>query len=142
VLPLRTDRVVALVARGHRWTDRKAVTLRDAADEPLIAREAGSATRSAFEHAARAAQVQVRTALELGSREAVREAVAAGLGFGVVSEAEVGHDPRVRAVPLRPVVKTREYLVCLEERARTRLIRTVFEIASGVVAAGVSGRPG
>jgi len=131
--------VVALVARGHRWAQRKAIALRETADEPLIAREAGSATRSAFEHATRAAAVQVRTALELGSREAVREAVAAGLGFGVVSEAEVGHDPRVRAVPLRPVVKTREFLVCLEERARTRLIKTVFEIASG---AGVSGRPG
>ena len=51
------------------------------------------------EGALRAAGVQPRTDLEIGSREAIREALARGLGLGAVSEAEFIADPRF--VPVR-----------------------------------------
>ena len=43
--------------------------------------------------------MQPRTDLEIGSREAIREAVPRGLGLGAVSEAEFIADPRF--VPVR-----------------------------------------
>ena len=47
-----------------------------------------------MEAALRAAGVQPRTDLEIGSREAIRQAVARSLGLGAVSEAEFIADPR------------------------------------------------
>jgi LysR family transcriptional regulator, low CO2-responsive transcriptional regulator len=50
-----------------------------------VAREAGSATRATAEARLRAARVEIRTVMELGSNEAVKGAVRAGLGIGLLS---------------------------------------------------------
>ena len=102
-------------------------------DEPMVIRERGSTTRQAFELAASAAGVRPKIALEIESREAVREAVAAGLGFGVVSAPEIGSDERLATIQIEGAdVFTEEHLVCLEERRRARAIRVFFEIAREV----------
>ena len=66
----------------------------------MVLREPGSITRRTFDEACVQAKVNPRVLLELDSREAVTEAVAAQLGVGVVSSVEVSHDPRVAAVPI------------------------------------------
>jgi len=48
-------------------------------------REPGSTTRKALEDALRQHNVPVEVAMEIGSREALREAVVRGLGVGTVS---------------------------------------------------------
>ena len=56
--------------------------------------------------------------MELGSTEAIREAVAAGLGVAVVSRHAVrAHDPRVVAVRLAGPPWTRDLLIIWRERA-------------------------
>ena len=73
--------------------------------------------------------------MEIESREAVREAVAAGLGVGVVAEAEFGNDQRLRALPFTDVVlENTEYLVCLEDRRQLRLVQAVLTLAAGTLA--------
>jgi DNA-binding transcriptional LysR family regulator len=74
--------------------------------------------------------------MEIESREAVREAVAAGLGLGVVSEAELGHDGRLATLALEPGIETREWIVCPRTRARTRLVRAFLEVVEEVKARG------
>ncbi len=69
--------------------------------------------------------MQPRTNLEIGSREAIREAVARGLGLGAVSEAEFIADPRF--VPVRIAgepASTATYVYCMAERADSELIRS------------------
>ena len=67
--------------------------------------------------------------MELGSREAVQEAVAAGIGAGVVIEAERGHDARLVALPLLDAaIEHIEYVACLEERRRLRAVKAFFEL--------------
>ena len=73
------------------------------------------------EGALRAAGVQPRTDLEIGSREAV----ARGLGLGAVSEAEFIAEPRF--VPVRIAgekASTATYVYCMAERADSELIRS------------------
>jgi DNA-binding transcriptional LysR family regulator len=68
--------------------------------------------------------------LELDSREAVTEAVAADLGIGIVSSVEVGHDPRIVAVPLTGEgLLNQHFIGCLERRRELRLIKAFFELA-------------
>ena len=68
-------------------------------------------------------------ALDMNSREAVRETVAAGLGVGVVSASEFGSDPRLATLQLvgEDLAMT-EYLVCLAERRDTRLVDAFFRL--------------
>lgn len=67
--------------------------LSDLADRRFILRERGSGTRMAVDQHFRRHRFKPDVRLELGSNEAVKEAVAAGLGIGVVSRHALhGHD--------------------------------------------------
>lgn len=99
-------------------------------DAPLLQREAGSTTRAALETALEQAGVRPRPVMEIGSREALREAVARGLGLGTVSEAEFIPDARFRAIRIEgDPVRTETYLYCLQERRESRLLSSFFEQA-------------
>lgn len=124
---LHRDPIVVFVPREHPWAKKTAIEIKDLAGQKMVAREAGSVTRAIFERALARAKVAVDTVLEIESREAVREAVAQGLGFGVISAAEMSPDPRLKTLALRGVASERggtehsrlemgEYLVRLHER--------------------------
>ena len=66
--------------------------------------------------------------MEIGSREALREAVARGIGLGTVSEAEFVPDARLRAIRIAgDPVNTHTYLYCLAERQDSRLVASFLE---------------
>src|SRR5207244_1734688 len=73
------DELVLIVPRGHRFARRRAVTAPAIAGEPYIAREEGSSTRGVAERYLARLGVTLNPVMELGSTEAIREAVAAGL---------------------------------------------------------------
>jgi aminoethylphosphonate catabolism LysR family transcriptional regulator len=127
--PFRKDRLIAFVERGHGWAERDSVTLKELAGRRLVLREIGSTTRRLFENAMAARGLALGEVLEVNSREAVRETVAAGLGIGVVSESEFGSDRRL--VPLRidaEELAMTEYVACLAERRDLSLVRAFLDI--------------
>jgi aminoethylphosphonate catabolism LysR family transcriptional regulator len=129
-MPYAEHRLVVCVARVHPWAHTRGIRLRDLAGQPMVLRETGSMTRQLFEQAIAKAKVAPRVVMEIESREAVSEAVAAGLGIGVVSEAEFGHDERLAAVPVTDVAMlTREYVVWLKERRRLRIVSAFLDQA-------------
>ncbi|MDX1514562.1 MAG: LysR substrate-binding domain-containing protein [Gammaproteobacteria bacterium] len=133
VLPFRTSRVVLIAPRDHPLAKRKHVRLSDLANERMVLRETRSATRRIFEAALVNAGVRPKSVMQIESREAVRQAVAAGLGLGVVSEAEFDPDPRLKTLPFadaRPEIT--EYVVCLEDRKRLRIVQAFLEVAEGM----------
>lgn len=85
VRPFLADELVLIVPRSHPWAGREDVQPRDLAGERFIAREPSSVSRHIVEARLRALGVELSPALELGTPEAVREAVSAGLGVGIVS---------------------------------------------------------
>jgi DNA-binding transcriptional LysR family regulator len=97
--PWVKDELVAIVARRHPLARRRSVRAAVLARDPYISREEGSSTRSIAEQLFGELGVHLRPAMELGSTEAVREAVAAGLGVSVVSRHAVrAGDARVVAL--------------------------------------------
>jgi len=76
------------------------VTLAELAELPLILREEGSMTRDLFEHAMRDSGIVLRQCIEVPSREAVKEAAAAGLGYGIILDSELGRDARLTAISI------------------------------------------
>lgn len=106
------DELVLIVPRGHPFAQRRAVRPRAIAAEPYITREEGSSTREVAERYLHQLRVQLTPAMELGSTEAIREAVAAGLGVALVSRhAVLARDRRIVAVPLTGARWTRDLLI-------------------------------
>ncbi len=129
VLPFHNDRLVLFVERHHPWARRKQIRLAELAGQRLILREQGSTTRRIVETALARAGVELGAAMEIGSREGVREAVAAGLGIGIVALSEFGHDQRVRAIEVADADLTSiEYVVCLAERRSLRIVSAFLEL--------------
>ncbi len=83
------DRLVLAVPSGHPWAKRRSVRVAEMAKESFVIREKGSGTRDAFEECLRETAghglPHLNIAAELGSSEAVKEAVIAGLGISVIS---------------------------------------------------------
>ena len=83
----RDDELVLIAHPDHRLAKRHHIRVTDLATERLIVREAGSGTREVAERALAKHGVTVPDALQLGSTEGVKQAVAAGLGVAIVSKA-------------------------------------------------------
>src|SRR4029079_18925644 len=101
LVTLRSHPVVIIRPKRHRFARRRAIRLADLAQEPMIVREPGSTTRKALDDALRRAGVSPPIAMEIGSREAWREAVIRGLGIAAVSEIEFVSDPRLCTVAIQ-----------------------------------------
>lgn len=121
--------VVLFIPKTHRWSKRKGISLRELEGEQMIMREEGSRTRRAFEEVLEAARVKPNMLMEIGSRESMREAVAEGLGVGVISEDEYLPDRRLKALPILDAdIHTSTYIACLQERRESGLIKAFFEV--------------
>ena len=125
------SRICALVPTKHPWSALKqGIDIAQMDNVIMVLREPTSITRRTFDLACQTAGVTTKVLLELDSREAVTEAVAAQLGIGIVSSAEVSHDPRVQALPIKGEgLINRHMLGCLERRADLRLIDAFMTLA-------------
>ncbi|MBN2396741.1 MAG: LysR family transcriptional regulator [Deltaproteobacteria bacterium] len=102
-----SDRLILVTPEGHAWTGKTSVTVDELSREPFIIREKGSATRSILEeylqeHTDRNLS-QFNVICELGSSEAVKEAVVAGLGVAILSSRAVGRELAGGVLIERPV---------------------------------------
>jgi DNA-binding transcriptional LysR family regulator len=89
---LGRDTLALIVPGGHPWAGRQRVTLAELAGQPLVLREAGSGSRWCLEQALTRSGKSLgdlRIAFELGSNEAIKEAVLRGLGLAVLSTRSV-----------------------------------------------------
>jgi aminoethylphosphonate catabolism LysR family transcriptional regulator len=124
VHPLGAAPIVVISGIGLRLGVPEVVSFRQLARLPLVVRERGSQTRQRVEIEARRQGVALHPVLEVAGREAMREVVASGLGVGFISEAEIGHDPRIRRHRLdTPAPEMTESLINLTARRDLPLIR-------------------
>lgn len=130
-LKLNSTSIVAFAARDFHVSARKTLTFAQLARLPLVMREPGSRTRQKLQAAAARAGITLEPAIEAEGREAVREIVASGAGIGFVSAAEFGNDNRLVRYEIEPAdgLVMDEALICLRERAASKLVRSFFEIA-------------
>ncbi len=85
---LASDRMVLVVPPGHPLFRRKKVFVKQLLRYPLVLREVGSGLRHCFEKSldkAGLSLADLRIALELGSNEAIKEAVLRGAGITILS---------------------------------------------------------
>jgi len=96
---LASDRMALVVPQGHALSKRNKVSLKQLARYPLILRETGSGLRHCFEKSLDKAGVSLadlRVVLELGSNEAIKEAVLQGAGVAILSTSAVAKECRAK----------------------------------------------
>ena len=125
---LMPDEVVVAVPTSHPWNGRKQVTLDELRAEPLLIRERGSGTRAALEAALAEANTDLgafRIVGEMGSTQAIKQAVRAGVGVSLLSKRAVEEECRSGVVWCLRVkdlkVARAFYLVIHKDRSRSPL---------------------
>ena len=132
-MKLREDRLIVFVPQGHAWARRRQIRLSELAGRDIVVRERGSITREVFEARLAQAAVVSGALIEVQTREAVREAVAAGFGVGVVFDSEFGTDARFHAIEVSDSDLTvGEYVACLQERRRLAVVRAFLNVAHDI----------
>jgi LysR family transcriptional regulator, low CO2-responsive transcriptional regulator len=83
--PLVINPLVVIAPIGHALDGRGAIRFAELADQCFLVRERGSGTRIAVERIFREQGIPLQVKMELGSNEAIKQAVAGGLGLAVMS---------------------------------------------------------
>lgn len=98
--------LVIIAAASHPLAAAPRLTVEDLAGETLIVRESGSGTRSAMEEFFLDHSVRPRIGMEMGSNEAIKQAVVAGLGISFISQHTLGLEHRTGRLALLKVEGT------------------------------------
>ncbi|HET7322594.1 MAG TPA: LysR substrate-binding domain-containing protein [Longimicrobiaceae bacterium] len=120
VTPWRSDELVVIAPAKYPLANRGALSPEDLSGETLLVREGGSGTREVGEQALRAAGVQPARTLEIAGTEAIKQAVAAGLGVALVSRAAIADQVALGRLATLPVsgLQTQRTFDLLRLRAR------------------------
>lgn len=132
------DEMFLIVPLGHAWAKRRHVSLDELATAPFIMREHGSGTRKsidlAFErHGYSSGALNV--VAEMGSTEAVRQGIKAGVGISILSGCAVAEDlaaGSLNKIKIKGMsFKRAFYLTLHKQRTRSPLCQTFISFVIG-----------
>ena len=132
----RPDRLVAILPPNHPEVGRDLLRIEDLVKYPFIYREEGSGTREVineyFSKFGRNGNEELNMSMELGSPEAVKGAVEAGMGISVVSRATIQKELRLGslvAIDLDPPMERPFSFVHQKQKFRVRVMEELLEFA-------------
>lgn len=133
-IPFRRQRLVVFAHHQHPLVGRP-LRLTDLAGQEMILREPGSTTQQVVNRRLLEEGIRIKPVMEIGSRESVREAVACGLGLGVVSDLAYLPDPRLRQLDIGDFdAYTHSHVICLRERMKSRLVMSFLDLLGPLAA--------
>ncbi|MBX2838069.1 MAG: LysR family transcriptional regulator [Gammaproteobacteria bacterium] len=129
------DELMVLVPVDHPLASTDQVSPQQLLDYPFIFREDGSGTRSVianFLESVGLHEDQLVRTFELGSTEAIKGAIQAGMGISILSSATVDKELALGtlvALPLTPRLKRPFYFVRQRQKFRSQLMDELFQFA-------------
>lgn len=128
-LTLSEHKLVAFSHKDLFPQGKRSFTLAELASLPLVLREPGSRTRLLIEEAGHKQGIRFNPAIVAEGREAVREIVASSDCLGVVSQAELSDDRRIRSYTLRGVdLAMRETVIHLRQRRHVKIVEEFMRL--------------
>lgn len=101
--PFMENPLVVIAPYDHPLTRERGIPLQRLQEETFLVREPGSGTRIAMERFFAEQNIHVVTGMEMNSNEAIKQAVLAGLGLGMVSVHTVGLEMEVKRLAILDV---------------------------------------
>lgn len=134
---IERQKLAAMVPAGHALATQGKVRWQRLFEEQVLLRGAPSMTFTQVEREAAQHGLALDPFLELPSREAIREAVACGLGVGLAFASEIGSDHRIAVCEIEDAeVANSVYVVGLVELEGQPAIAAFIEIAQAGLAPG------
>jgi DNA-binding transcriptional LysR family regulator len=133
----KRDHLLGIVPPGHPLAKETSVKFARLLEYPFICREEGSGTRGVIgEYLDQLPECEgaLKVAMELGSPEAVKGAVEAGMGVSVVSRATIQKELRLGtlvALELDPPLERPFSFVHQKQKFRLRVMEELLEFARG-----------
>lgn len=131
----RMDQLVAIVPTKHPLTKQKDVTVQTLASYPYISREEGSGTREVITEYFNQAGLSLddlNIVMELGSIEAIKGAVATGMGVSILSRAAILKDLQLgllKEVTLEPPLERPFSFVYQKQKFRLLVIEELLQFS-------------
>src|SRR6266545_3876604 len=127
------DEMILVVPKDHAWTLRKSVQLADLRTEKLISRERGSGTldslRRLLSKNKQSSNELLNISMELGSTEAIKEAIMAGYGMSILSRISIRYElaaGNLVEIPIRGLTMQREFYQVYHSRRPLHPIAQAF----------------
>jgi DNA-binding transcriptional LysR family regulator len=131
----RADQLVVVLPPDHPLAVRSKITVRELLEQPYICREEGSGTREVVQDYLKAAGLghsDMNSVMELGSPEAIKGAVEAGMGISILSRTTVGKELKLGslvAVPLDPPLERPYSFVHQKQKFRMLAMEELLNFA-------------
>jgi DNA-binding transcriptional LysR family regulator len=122
--------LVVIAPPDHPLAAVRKIPLERLHEETFLVREQGSGTRSAVERFFTANQLELSTAMEMSSNEAIKQGVEAGLGLGIVSLHTLGMELALRRLVVLDVVNfpvMRYWYIVYRSGKRLSLVAQAFQ---------------
>lgn len=129
------DELVMICSPQHAFAKYADIAPMQMAEQPYISRETGSGTRNVVDDYLRQGGVHpedLHIVMELGSLEAIKGAVEAGLGIAIVSRSTILKELKLGdlvAIPLNPPLIRPLSVVYADGKFRSRLLQTFLDYA-------------
>jgi len=131
----RTDELVAIVPHGHALDGVESVKMSALIDLPFICREEGSGTRdviSKYLVTCGLDKQSLKVSMELGSPEAIKGAVEAGMGISIISLSTINKELKLKslhAIRLNPPIARPFSFVHQKQKFRQRVMEELLNFA-------------
>ncbi|MHB8534004.1 MAG: LysR substrate-binding domain-containing protein [Sulfuricaulis sp.] len=97
--------LVIVAPPDHPLAREKKISLTRLQDEVFLVREPGSGTRIAMERFFAERKMHLKTGMEVGSNEAIKQSVQAGLGLGLLSQATIEQELELKRLVVLDVAE-------------------------------------
>jgi DNA-binding transcriptional LysR family regulator len=142
--------LVIVAPPDHPLADRRKIPLARLQDEVFLVREPGSGTRIAMERFFGQQQMRLKTGMEVGSNEAIKQSVQAGLGLGLLARATIEQELALKRLVVLDVAGfpiMRDWYVVHRRGKRLSAAAEAFKQfmlkeAAALPTTGAGGKPG
>jgi DNA-binding transcriptional LysR family regulator len=117
------DELVLAVPSGHRWAERKEVSVEELVEEPFILRHPGSGTRKIMDDYLRSRGLKgietLNIAAHLGSSTAVKEGIKTGLGISILSSRALNTEQSagmIKSMKIKGLSMVRKFYLIRDKR--------------------------
>ncbi len=132
--PFIKERLVLITPPDHELTRKKAISFKELNGQKMIMREKGSGTMELIKQELTKNKVSVETVMELGSNEAIKRAVEAGLGVSIISNNVVKREKdqgRIKVLHFssNKDIKRIFYIIYHKNKYLSDLLKAFLEVA-------------
>ena len=132
--PFIKERLVLITPPDHELTRKKAISFKELNGQKMIMREKGSGTMELIKQELTKNKVSVETVMELGSNEAIKRAVEAGLGVSIISNNVVKREKDQGRIKVLHFSSNKDiiryfYIIYHKDKYLSNLLKTFLDVA-------------